>query len=300
LLMLAGVGEMNGFCTHQMATRGPGMIMGGGTTRLYPSENYNERKILIMRAGGFGDLVLLTPVLREIKRLWPTCILQVSTMPHYASVLAGLSYVDEVLPYPLPYDDAYGTGPKVYLENAIERNPRAKTLHMTELFAEIAGIPTPENLLPDYRVKASEAIWANERHAARRHPDWCQRQMPNCARFRDCPGHRQPVEPRMARLRPVRPTGEDERIRTEKPAQPDRRRPNVPPELRRGQQLRRLRWRRFGPSSRRRGSWRARRWPLRAFPVGVEDQALSHDVCPKRQGNGAAMPLLLARQCRPR
>lgn len=148
------------------------VIAGGGAMRLAhfeserqldPAADYNGRKILVMRAGGFGDLVLLTPVLREIKRRWPACILHVSTMAHYAAVLATLPYVDEILPYPLPVDVARDHAVQIFFENAVERNPRAHEIHMTELFAEIAGVVVAEDLLkPDYRVKATEAIWANE------------------------------------------------------------------------------------------------------------------------------------------
>jgi len=130
--------------------------------RLNPADDYAGKNILIMRAGGFGDLTLMTPVLREIKRLWPTCRLRVATMPHYAPALAGLPYVDEILTYPLLRTIANENHVQIFLENAVERNPRAKVLHMTDLFAEIVGIPAPADMLPEYRVKASEAMWAAE------------------------------------------------------------------------------------------------------------------------------------------
>lgn len=147
LLVLAGGGKM------RLATQEP---------PLNPETNYNGKKILILRAGGFGDLVLMTPVLREIKRRWPQCVLTVSTMGHYGQVLANLPFVDAVLPYPLPLDVYAAQDAHVFYENAIERNPRAQEVHMTELFGEIAGITGIENLRPEYRVKATEAIWAAE------------------------------------------------------------------------------------------------------------------------------------------
>jgi len=119
-------------------------------------------RLLFMRGGGFGDLVLLTPVLREAKRRWPTCHLAVSTMSHYAPVLALLPYIDEIVPFPLPRETAEKFDAWVLYENTIERNPRAKELHMTEVFGEVAGITGIENLLPEYRVKPSELIWCNE------------------------------------------------------------------------------------------------------------------------------------------
>lgn len=150
LLVMAGGGRMTPFAAPAYRAK------------LQPEFDYADKKILLVRAGGFGDLVLLTPVLREIKRRWPTCILQVSTMGHYAPVLAMLPCVDAIVPYPVPAEVAAECAATIFYENAIERNPRAEVLHATELFAEIAGLPAPADLKPEYRVKPSEAIWAQE------------------------------------------------------------------------------------------------------------------------------------------
>ncbi len=122
--------------------------------------DWNGKRLLFMRAGGFGDLILLTPVLREIKRRWPTCHIAVSTMTHYAAVYEGLDFVNEIVPFPLPWSIAEEFGAWTFYENAIEKNPRAHDLHMTELFGELAGVGKIENLLPAYKISASEAIWA--------------------------------------------------------------------------------------------------------------------------------------------
>jgi ADP-heptose:LPS heptosyltransferase len=157
------------------------VLADGGTMRpLFDSEGGPERQlpdytpgsvntdkldaVLFMRAGGFGDLILLTPVLREHKRRFPNCRIGVCTMSHYAVVLQGLDYIDEIVPYPPRIEEYHRFDEHVFFENAIERNPRARELHMTELFAEITGFEPGGvlDLKPDYRVKANEAIWANE------------------------------------------------------------------------------------------------------------------------------------------
>jgi len=119
--------------------------------------------VLFMRAGGFGDLVLLTPVLREFKRLNPQTTVAVATMPGYGQVLAGLPYVDEVITYPVATEKLYQYEHWVFFENAIERNAKAREVHMTDLFAEIAGVPFTDatDRKAEYRVSASEAVWAN-------------------------------------------------------------------------------------------------------------------------------------------
>ena len=124
-----------------------------------------EGSTLFMRAGGFGDLLLLAPVLRQYKNLYPDEKIAVSCFAPYAAVLDGLPYVDEILPYPLPLEQAHKWKRWVWLENAVEGNPRAQELHMTLLFAEMAGVSmVGADMAPDYRVKASEALWANQKY----------------------------------------------------------------------------------------------------------------------------------------
>lgn len=124
--------------------------------------DWSGKKILIQRGGGFGDLVLMTPVLREIKRRWPTCHLAISTMSHYSVCLLNLPFVDEILPFPVPMEIAEKYEAWVFYENAVEKNSHARELHITEVFGEIAGIKSITDLKPEYRVKPTEAIWANE------------------------------------------------------------------------------------------------------------------------------------------
>lgn len=119
------------------------------------------RRILVERVGGFGDLVLLTPVLRALKEQTKAEI-HVSCMAHYGQVLQGLPFVDQVVPYPLPLEMAKQYDDMVFLENAIEHNPRAKDTHMTALFAQLIGIDAPADMKPAYHVRPSEAVWANE------------------------------------------------------------------------------------------------------------------------------------------
>ena len=128
-----------------------------------PEKDWNGKSILFMRLGGFGDLILLTPVLRELNRRWPNLKIAVCTMGHYAVALHGLPYVSQIVRYPCSKQIAETFDAWVWLENAIERNPAARTKHMTDLYASIAGLPEDfDNKLPDYRVSGNEEIWSKE------------------------------------------------------------------------------------------------------------------------------------------
>lgn len=149
LLVLAGGGRMEPAALDvNLATR----------------EEWNGARILFMRAGGFGDLVLLTPVLRAVKARYPDAKIHVSTMAHYACVFKGLPFVDACVPYPMPAADLLGYDACIFYENTVERNPRAQTLHMTELFAEVAGVRCIDNLRPAYHVSTDETRWAAEKY----------------------------------------------------------------------------------------------------------------------------------------
>ncbi len=148
------------------------LMVGGGECHLrdcpvpltlLSSGDYNDFTITIVRPGRYGDLLLLTPCLREIKRRWPRCTLQVSTLPGYRDALMGLPYVDNYLPYPLPWDgqeEDYGL--VLSLEVLTSLVKREAELHITDLFAERLGLSGVENKKPDLFLSMEERAWAHD------------------------------------------------------------------------------------------------------------------------------------------
>jgi len=53
--------------------------------------------ILVIRMGGIGDLIMLTPALKAIKKTYPNKYLTLATKSEHALVLKGLPYVDDVV-----------------------------------------------------------------------------------------------------------------------------------------------------------------------------------------------------------
>jgi ADP-heptose:LPS heptosyltransferase len=151
-------------------------IAGGGKMR--PASNtkpfdetkdWNGKTLCFVRPGGFGDIVLLTPVLKEFKRRWPGCRIVVSCMKLYSAVLRNLPFVDDTADYPIAKSKMDGYDAWILFEDAIEKNPRAEKLHMTDLFAEIAGLtaaPDTKVVLAspqaEYVITPNERIWAQE------------------------------------------------------------------------------------------------------------------------------------------
>lgn len=144
---------------------------GGGECRIEPWEEtvpMFHRTLTIVRPGRYGDLILLTPCLREIKREWPEGTLQVSCLPHYRDALIGLPYIDNFLPYPLPESVAAGCS-LIPLEVLTSLRDREPELHMTDLFAERLGLDSLATKKPDFILSLDELAWAHDAYPRTKH-----------------------------------------------------------------------------------------------------------------------------------
>jgi len=117
--------------------------------------------ILIGRTGGLGDLTLLTPVLREIKRRWPAVKLAVASIRELQQSIQNLPFIDELLQYPVSKETADTYDGWIWLENAIEKNEDAKTLHSVDCITKFIGLDLPEGTdkRQAYVVTEEERNW---------------------------------------------------------------------------------------------------------------------------------------------
>jgi ADP-heptose:LPS heptosyltransferase len=120
-----------------------------GTRPLNPAADHNDKRILIVRPGGFGDLLFLTPSLREIKRRWPRAHVDVACWSRYAEVFGYNPDVDLAGSYPVPLDTWFNYDATIWLENALERGDDSRTLHAVDLFAQRLNLGD----LPDKRLR---------------------------------------------------------------------------------------------------------------------------------------------------
>lgn len=144
-----------------------------GATQLYhQAENFrpldeekdwNGKKIVIMRPGGFGDLLFLTPSIREIKRRWPTAEVHVCAYSRFQPILMA-SQADQIVSYPLSLDDAETYDAWCLLENVIEGNPEAESIHAVDIVAKRIGLSSLENKEMAYDLTPEEVAWAAEHY----------------------------------------------------------------------------------------------------------------------------------------
>lgn len=115
--------------------------------------------ILLISPIGFGDSILLTPCLRAIKQLHPKATLTIATLQEFRQVLLGLPYVDGFEDYPTPMERLVQYDCVLFLERALEHNPKARVQHMTDRFAEHLGLGELKDKRAEYNVSSAERDW---------------------------------------------------------------------------------------------------------------------------------------------
>jgi len=91
-----------------------------------------RKNVLVIRPGGLGDLIMLTPILRALHQLGQR--VSVCTVPSNATVLEGLHFVHECIDYPLRTDLLRGYDAVVSLEGTVEDAEHPATEHALECF----------------------------------------------------------------------------------------------------------------------------------------------------------------------
>ena len=104
-----------------------------------PAEDWNEKAILFARAGGFGDLMAMTPTIHEIKTRWPQCRIQVATHERHAPILANNPDIESILPWPLSAAHWNQADAHVWLDQIIERQENSQTVHFVDLVSQECG-----------------------------------------------------------------------------------------------------------------------------------------------------------------
>ena len=121
---------------------GPGSaVLPNGSFRSFSAkEDWNGKKILFVRPGGFGDLLFLTPTFAEIKRRWPETEIHVACYDRYREALMHNPDINSFVPYPVPMELWGRFQGHVWLENIIENNPEARLLHAVDVIAHRVGL----------------------------------------------------------------------------------------------------------------------------------------------------------------
>lgn len=134
------------------------LLRTGNFRRITPAERLifsiktGAEKLLILRGGGMGDILMLTPTLRKLKKLYPDLSIDLMTNashqcffeenPSIHKVLVAYTTVDE-------FDQQDWSSWDVFMNinMYVERSEKYPTTHRIDLFAESLGV----SLEPDER-----------------------------------------------------------------------------------------------------------------------------------------------------
>jgi ADP-heptose:LPS heptosyltransferase len=102
-------------------------------------EEMEGKTVLFVRPGGFGDLLFLTPVFREMKRIC-TCTIKVSCAGKFEPALRENPDVDAIVPYPVPVEEWQSADRHVWLERILEDGEASTKVNAIDLIAQAAGV----------------------------------------------------------------------------------------------------------------------------------------------------------------
>jgi len=118
-----------------------------------PWLNPESDTTLIMRSGAIGDLLRLTPAIAAWKAKTGRKV-ALSCFAAHHPIFAGTGVVDELVPYPLPFNRVNHFREIITLEEVMEMDHEN---HITDVFAKALGVETPlEDYKPLYKVTDEE------------------------------------------------------------------------------------------------------------------------------------------------
>lgn len=123
-----------------------------------PETIRDEDRILVVRVGGFGDLIWLNAVYAALREKYFGLHIAHCCFGRYAPVMEG--FIDAIVPYPLARDESEGYDHVVWLENAIEGKPCVDGEHPADRLAKLFHVELASRTA--YKVTPEEQEWASE------------------------------------------------------------------------------------------------------------------------------------------
>jgi ADP-heptose:LPS heptosyltransferase/SAM-dependent methyltransferase len=113
--------------------------------RLDPGRT-DGRRMLVVRHGGFGDLLFLSPVLTALKRRYPNMRLDLMTHPRYQGAFRNHPAIGSLVGHRWPSAFRFFSYDYIaFLDGAIETDPEAESENIYDLFArKYFGIELPD------------------------------------------------------------------------------------------------------------------------------------------------------------
>lgn len=141
-----------------LTTHGDAVDVAGtdGHYNKYEGQPLDGRSLLLVRNGGFGDLLFLTPLLRYLDERYKHAGLAVACGRRYHGVLLRNRYVRRIFTYPVRLKDLVAYDYQLFYEGTLETSEDAG-LHAVDLMARHAGVADVGNRRLAYDVEPALA-----------------------------------------------------------------------------------------------------------------------------------------------
>ncbi len=103
----------------------------------YEGQDLKGKSLLLLRQGGIGDLIMLTPLINGLRKLYD-CRITFATAVEYATVLEGIVY--RVVSLPLAKEVFEQFDYFLHFTETIEKSPGDPDKPASDMFIEVAGI----------------------------------------------------------------------------------------------------------------------------------------------------------------
>lgn len=139
----------------------------GTVYRKYGGQPLHGKSIMIWRTGGMGDLCFITPYLKRLKELYPTCRIVFSCAIQYSDVMSKHPCVDEFHNVPVDVQLLDSCDYHLMFEGIIENNPEAESKNAYDLFGEYFCLDIPPEQRRPYLTVDPENIAYFRGHEAK-------------------------------------------------------------------------------------------------------------------------------------
>lgn len=120
----------------------------------YNGQDLNNKKLLIWRTGGIGDLLFINPIIRFLKEIYPTCKISLACGPQYKPMVETFDGIDNLYDLPFNATILFDNDYHAIFEGVIERTREAERTNAYVLFAKSLGLNIPvEKLIPHQKPK---------------------------------------------------------------------------------------------------------------------------------------------------